>query len=124
MRFADNHELQSFSVNTFLEDDVKNKIGDADARILEVNTVHKKTKKDVTHQLARVKTAKNEYNRRVAQLDQAEHNYQTFKEAHPTGGDIKEEDKLRVQVADKKALVKRATEEHDNQVNFLSGKYP
>ena len=119
LRFADHHELQSWSLNTFLDSDVKKKIAEATEKMTNISAVHKTAKKDVAHQLNRVKTAKNEYNRRVAQHEAAEQNYVKFQEEHPNGGDIKEEDKLRVQVADKKALVKRATEEHDAQVSLL-----
>jgi len=115
-KFADHHELQSWSVNTFLDTDMKSKITDANEKMIGISAAHKTAKKDVTYQLGRVKTAKTEYNRRVTQLETAQDNYEKLLKSHPNGDNIKEEDKLRNQVEDKKALVTRATEEHDAQV--------
>merc|ERR1711972_243383 len=116
-RLADNHEMLSWTTLTFVESELKSKIADASSQLTGINTAHSKAKKDMTNQLGRVKHAKKEYNSRVADLEKVEATYEKYQEDNPPETrDIKEEDKLRVQVADKKALVTRAQEEHDRQV--------
>jgi len=116
-RVADHHELLSWSVNTFMENEFKAKLADANDKLHGISSANKKMKKDLNFQLGRVKAAKNEYNKRVSDLEQAENNYQKYQdERDEATRDIKEMDKLRVKVADKHALVTRAQEEHDQQV--------
>ena len=116
-RVADHHELLSWSVNTFMENEFKAKLADANDKLHGISSANKKMKKDLNFQLGRVKAAKNEYNKRVSDLEQAESNYQKYQdERDEANRDIKDMDKLRVKVADKHALVTRAQEEHDQQV--------
>ena len=67
---------------------------------------------------------KADWNKRVAQFDQAEAVYEKYidgKNNDPNFKyDIKEEDKLRGAVGDKKALVDRAESEHDQQVQAFN----
>ena len=55
----------------------------------------------------------------MTDMEKAEMNYEKYKTDHGEGGDIKEQDKLRILYDDKKALVQRAQKEHDSQVIYL-----
>lgn len=143
---ADHHELFSWSIKTHLESEFKTKLSDVTEKLQEISSTNKKLRKDLDFQLGRVKHAKvylefirklsisffvlfwlhfkADWNKRVAQFDQAEAVYEKYidgKNNDPNFKyDIKEEDKLRGAVGDKKALVDRAESEHDQQVQAFN----
>lgn len=77
---ADHHELFSWSIKTHLESEFKTKLGDVNEKLQDISSTNKKLRKDLEFQLGRVKHAKADWNKRVAQFETAEHTYEKYTE--------------------------------------------
>lgn len=124
LKVADNNEVSHLSMKATVEEKFSVSLADAQDKLKKISTSNKNAKKELKEQLNRVKHAKSNFSKRSLELDKAEDEYSKFT---ATGeDDIKREDRLRVTVDDKKALVARAKTEHDNQVasyNNLQANY-